>query len=575
MRRSGRVHPPREGESLEPPLEVARDERHRGEEFSLKKILYLVFRAVRNYCAVVGAGGLIYMSYSLLPVTCDAAAAVHFAERVVLEGHAEALPAMLVVGSNGILTAARASTRAEAQQVAASAQLPFHDHGTRTISPGLIDVHVHISALGDRGWEGFASATAAAAAGGVTAVIGMPLNSIPPTTNPEALEAEVAQARTEGLHVDVGFWGGVIPSSLAASDLPRLLADERILGIKAFLSHLPPAAGYAAVSPAELADAAAVLVAHAKIEGGAASTRAVPHSLPLLVHCELFSEDDSASRFAAAVALHANHSFGTFAQTRPPSFERAAIAALLDVVRAQPALRAHIVHLSDAGSLALLRTAKATFASGGRLTVETCPHYLHFAAEDVPDGETRLKCLPPLRERPNCAKLWDGLATGVIDMVASDHSPCLPSMRFFAEGDFLSAWAGISGLQFSLPATWTGARRRHHSVVDLAKWWSEQPARLCGQWERKGSLRAGKDADFVVWEPEAVAVTDQVYHRHAGSIFASRTDLRGLVRRTYLRGREVFALSDETGSGLHGNQCGRILTRRPATRASNQSGLRS
>jgi allantoinase len=428
-------------------------------------------------------------------------------------------------------------------------------------------VHVHISALGGRGWEGFASATRAAAAGGLTAVIGMPLNSIPPTTSPETLEAEVVQAKAEGLHVDVGFWGGVIPSSLAAGDLPRLLADPRVLGIKAFLSHLPPAAGYAAVSPAELDAAAAILAAQALVHaggGGEAVGSSPRQSLPLLVHCELFSEGEAASLLASARALNASRAFATFASSRPPSFERAAIDELLAVVRAHPSLRAHVVHLSDAGSLARLQSAKESFAANRRLTVETCPHYLHFAAEGVPDGETRLKCLPPLRDRLNRARLWEGLRSGIIDMVASDHSPCLPAMRRLDDGDFLEAWAGISGLQFSLPATWAGARPRNHSLATLAKWWSEEPARLCGQWHAKGSLRAGKDADFVVWEPETLALTDQVYHRHAGSIFAGRSDLRGLVRHTFLRGREVFALDDHTGGALRGGQCGRVLTRQEA-----------
>ena len=398
-------------------------------------------------------------------------------------------------------------------------------------------------------------------------------NSIPPTTTAEALQLEVAQAEREGCFIDVGFWGGVVPSSMG--ELSTLLADERILGVKAFLSPLPAAAGYEALSPEQLNAAARILTARtAPVVVGDHSLP--PLSLPLLVHCELFTnaETEALSRSVLAPSEHRSatatrRSFAAFASTRPPSFERRAIEALLKVVAQHPQLAAHIVHLSDAGSLPMITEARRTGGyADGRLSIETCPHYLRFVAESIPDGETRLKCLPPIRDGPNRERLWDGLASGAIDMIASDHSPCLPEMRALESGDFFLAWAGISGLQFSLPATWSEAHSptRNHTISDLAMWWSERPAKLCGQLHRKGSLRVGKDADLVVWRPEELALTDTAYHRHPGSPYAGDPQLRGRIERTYLRGREVFRRDAAAGGRVHEEErgCGRTLRRRPA-----------
>lgn len=483
---------------------------------------------------------------------CEGEESVHFSQRVVTPSGVA--PALLHVRAGTLQAVERAKSQG-ARAFAAKAGVALRDHGDRCISPGLIDAHVHVSALGGRGWEGYASATRAAAAGGVTAIIGMPLNSLPPTTNLAALQLELEQAKTERPFVDVGFWGGVVPSSLG--ELDALLSDVRVLGIKAFLSPLPPAAGYDSVSTDQLADAAAILTAHDSAGGG--SSRPA-RSLPLLVHCELFGVDEAEALQAAARGKNRSRAFATFAATRPERYETDAINALLRIVDAQPALRAHVVHLSTATALPSLAAAKSRAA--GRLTVETCPHYLFFEAERVPDGETRLKCLPPLRDAANREGLWSAVADGTLDLIASDHSPCLPEMRGLGSGDFLSAWAGISGLQFNLPATWTEASRRGFGPADLARWWSEGPAKLSGQWHAKGSLEAGKDADFVVWEPEADALTDRTYHRHAGSPWTARTDLKGKVVKTFLRGVEVFTSDDALGGRVQeARRCGRVLER--------------
>lgn len=225
--------------------------------------------------------------------------------------------------------------------------------------------------------------------------------------------------------------------------------------------------------------------------------------VPLLVHAELMSEEEIKSLNEVA-AQGDRQDFMNFLQTRPPEFEQRAIRALLEVLKSTPQLRAHIVHLSDATvSLDLIKAAKADFGKG-RLTVESCPHYLVFAAETIPRGDTRLKCLPPIRNSTNRDLLWEALREGAIDLLSSDHSPCTTSLRKLEEGDFMAAWAGISGVQLSLAATWHEARRRGHSVLELSRWWSENPAKLAGLWAVKGSLEIGKDADYVAWDPEEV-----------------------------------------------------------------------
>ena len=479
------------------------------------------------------------------PLQCAVTASVLFSERVVLPSGVES--ALVHIGHHGTIEHIERSASPTSSAAYAEARgLQFDDLRDQMISPGLIDVHVHVSAVGGRGWEGYATATRAAAAGGITTIVGMPLNSLPPTVSVSALDAEVARAAAEGLHVDVGLWGGVVPSSLSDGSLLPLLADERVLGLKAFLSPLPPAAGYEALLPERLRAAAA------------AAAREV---VPLLVHCELMTaEEMEALQAAAAATPNGSRHFATFLATRPPLFERRAIQALIDIAAEIPSLRAHVVHLSDAGSPPLLRRAK--LALGDRLSVETCPHYLVFSAEKVPDGETRLKCLPPIRGQANRELLWQGLADGTVDLIASDHSPCAPELRALDSGDFLRAWAGISGLQSSLQATWTAARPRGFTPLNLSTWWSERPARLAGLSSRKGRIAIGMDADLVIWEPEAPGVSDRLYTRHAGSPYVGRTSMLGKVRRSLVRGRRAYSDNPESVDGAsHGPACGQMLRR--------------
>lgn len=417
--------------------------------------------------------------------------------------------------------------------------LKFLDFGSQLVAPGLIDTHVHISELGRR-WEGYSSATQAAAAGGVTTIIGMPLNSIPPTTTLHALQQEVISAEHTELFADVGYWAGLVPDN--TESIGELLRDERVLGAKAFLSPLPPSAGFTAVGVKHL------LEAGPQIEAA---------QLPLLVHCELMDVREQASLEARA-AQRDSRSFQNFMSTRPREFEEAAIRALISVLGELKGLRAHIVHLSDAGSLDQIRRAQQEMP--GRLSVESCPHYLRFAGEEIPAGATRLKSFPPIRSAANREQLWEGLADGTIGMITSDHSPCEPSMRKMAEGDFLGAWAGVSGLQNNLAATWDAAAARNFTTEHIAKWWSQRPAQLAGIWAQKGSIEPGKDADFVIWDPNKMATTDKMYHRHPGSPYAGQL-LRGEVRHTFVRGHHVFEQDRDHTGAQHGEACGKVISR--------------
>lgn len=373
--------------------------------------------------------------------------------------------------------------------------------------PGLVDSHVHINEPGRTEWEGFDSATRAAAAGGVTTVVDMPLNSVPPTTTLAGLAAKRAAAQG-AVHVDVGFWGGAVPGNLA--DL-RPLHDAGVMGFKAFLvpsgvaefGHLD-ADGLRA-SLAELARADALLVVHAEDEAEIA---------PGPVHSRAYAD---------------------FVASRPPRAELAAIEQL--IAAAEPVgARVHLVHLSTGQALPVIREARAR---GVRLTVETCPHYLSLAAEEVPDGRTEFKCCPPIREAANRDLLWAGLADGTIDVVVSDHSPCASSLKCLDTGDFGTAWGGIASVQLGLAAVWTHARARGHTLVDVVQWMSRGPADLAGL-AAKGRLEVGADADLCVLAPEEAFTVDpgRLHHRHPDTAWAGHL-LTGVVRRTWLHGIPV------------------------------------
>ncbi|MET0344399.1 MAG: allantoinase AllB [Polyangiales bacterium] len=387
------------------------------------------------------------------------------------------------------------------------------DLGAAVISPGLVDCHVHINEPGNTEWEGFDTATRAAAAGGVTTLVDMPLNSIPVTTSADALAQKLA-ASTGKRHVDVGFWGGVVPGNV---DALAGLADAGVLGCKAFLVH----SGLDAFPHTTRDDLA----------------RAMPVlrdlGLPLLAHAELDLGVDP----HAPPAGPDPRSYRGYLASRPRAWEDAAIRMLIALCR-ETGCAVHIVHLSSASSIAPLREAKA---AGLPITAETCPHYLCVSAEAIPDGATEFKCAPPIREHENRESLWAALFEGVIDFVISDHSPCTPALKLPVEGDFLAAWGGIASLQLGLPAIWSEGRRRGASFTQLARWLSAAPATFAGLGRRKGRIQKGYDADLVVWSPhEPFTVSaPALFFRHKVSPYLGRR-LSGTVQRTVLRGRDVF-----------------------------------
>ncbi len=411
--------------------------------------------------------------------------------------------------------------------------VPVADYGDAVVMPGLVDSHVHVNEPGRTAWEGFATATAAAAAGGVTTIVDMPLNSIPPTTTAGALE-EKRRVAAGKCRVDVAFWGGVVPGNRAAIGA---LAAAGVCGFKAFLVD----SGVPEFPPIGLAEAAAALDTLA------------PIGLPLIVHAELAGPMAAAQQTFAALEPAARRDYAAYLASRPEEGEVAAVVALASLA-ARRRTPIHVLHLAAAGALAELRRAQD---AGVPITAETCPHYLAFAAEDVPAGATPFKCAPPIRDAANRERLWAGLRAGTISMVVSDHSPAPPAVKALGSGDFGEAWGGISSLQLRLPAVWTHGAAREVTPADLGSWLAAGPAALAGLGGRKGAIVPGADADLVVWDPEAEFVVDPatLAHRHPVTPYAGQR-LRGRVEVTYLRGRPVY----EAGR-LNGDAFGRLLRR--------------
>lgn len=378
----------------------------------------------------------------------------------------------------------------------------------QVLLPGIVDTHVHVNEPGRTEWEGFASATRAAAAGGVTTIIDMPLNSIPPTTTIAGLEAKRAVAGPQAL-VDVGFWGGAVPGNLGTL---RELHEAGVFGFKCFLSpsgvdefpHLSTEQLFAAMR--EIAAFDGLLIVHAED----------PDEL------EASANDGGAS-------------YGSFVDSRPPASEKSAIAHVIEAVR-ETGGRAHILHLSSAEALPLLREAKA---EGLRITAETCPHYLTFDAGTIPDGATQFKCCPPIRDERNRELLWKGLLDGTIDIIASDHSPATAELKFAHDGDFGLAWGGISGLELSFRAVWTGARERGIPLEQVVAWMSTATAAFAGLGQ-KGLLRAGADADLIAFDPDAEFRVDVDTLAHKNKVSAyDHAVLRGAVASTWVGGVRV------------------------------------
>lgn len=404
--------------------------------------------------------------------------------------------------------------------------------GESVVMPGLVDTHVHVNEPGRTEWEGFRSATAAAAAGGTTTIIDMPLNSIPPTTDAVALDIK-RRAAAGSCWVDVGFWGGLIPGNLGHI---RELVEEGVFGFKCFLAD----SGVPEFPPVTLDELSAA--AHMTAEAG----------VPIVVHAEdpeTISGPDAAFR---ALTPEARRSYEAYVASRPPEAEIVAVRRLASLA-SRTGAQLHVLHVSAAEALEPVRRARA---GGALMTTETCPHYLTFEADGIPDGATFFKCAPPIRDGPNRSALWAGLADGSIDIVVSDHSPCTPDLKRSESGDFARAWGGIASLQLRLPAVWTEARSRGGTFEDLTRWMSSGPAELVGL-NSKGRIGVGADADLVVWDPETPFVVqgENLLHRHETTPYAGRR-LYGAVLRTFVAGRTVW-----DGSGLIGRPSGLLLER--------------
>jgi len=400
------------------------------------------------------------------------------------------------------------------------------DAGSSVVMPGNIDAHVHVNEPGRTEWEGFETATQAAAAGGVTAIVDMPLNSIPPTTTLKGFEEKLAAADGK-CAVDVAFWGGVVPGNTGEIEP---LIERGARGFKCFLIHsgvdeFPHVTEEdRQVAMPEIARLGSVLPVHAEVEG------------PI----------DAAS---PSLALMDTTRYETFLRSRPRESENEAIALMIRLSR-ETGCRIHIVHHSSSDALPMLRAARA---EGLPITIETCPHYLTFAAEEIPDGATQFKCCPPVRERENREKLWEAIKDGAIDMVVSDHSPCTPALKLQESGDFMDAWGGIAALQFGLPVMWTDLRDRGFGLGDLTRLMSAGPAKLAGLDGHKGRLAAGYDADIVIWDPETEfkVVPGIIKHRHKLTPYEGM-QLFGLVQKTFSKGQLI-------GSDANAARTGRLL----------------
>ena len=382
--------------------------------------------------------------------------------------------------------------------------------------PGLVDTHVHVNEPGRTEWEGFATATRAAAAGGVTTIVDMPLNSIPPTTSVAALQVKRRAAEGD-VFVDVGFWGGLVPDNLG--DLGPLI-DEGVFGFKCFLLH-SGVEEFPFLNEDQLEEYLAVLRTYGAL---------------MIVHAE---DSKAISRAPDPYGKR----YANFLASRPRGAENVAIAHVIEAARYTKA-RVHLLHLSSSDAVPMIRTARR---DGVTITVETCPHYLFFEAESIADGATEFKCCPPIREADNREELWGALDRGDIDCVVSDHSPCTVELKRSELGEFGPAWGGISSLEVALPAVWTQARLRGYTLIDVVRWMAERPAQIAGLQE-KGRIERGYHADFTVFAPDEAFVVDpsRLHHRNPVTPYANRP-LAGVVRSTWLRGQQV------TGDKPQGN----------------------
>jgi len=386
------------------------------------------------------------------------------------------------------------------------------DYGELVIMPGLVDTHVHINEPGRENWEGFETATKAAAAGGITMLVDMPLNSSPVTIDVDSFNTKIKAAKGK-LYVDCGFYGGIVPGN--ENEIEGLIKNG-VVGFKAFMIH-SGIDDFPDVSEADLRKALDVL----KRSGS---------KLPLLVHAEMnISKINSVTPDTK--------SYSGFLESRPREMENKAIGLLIDLSREYD-YHIHIVHLSSSDAISIIRKAKS---EGVKVTVETCPHYLFFSSENIDDNDTRFKCTPPIRENENREKLWKAVEDGLIDLIVSDHSPCDPRLKFIEEGNYEKAWGGISSLQLGLSVVWTEAVKRNITLEKISKLMSTNTAAFIGMNRYKGKIEKGFDADLVIFDPmEKFTVEENLlYHKHKVTPYIG-CELSGKVEATYLNGEKIF-----------------------------------
>lgn len=398
----------------------------------------------------------------------------------------------------------------------AQPDLITEDYGDLIIMPGLVDTHVHINEPGRTEWEGFETATKSAAAGGITMLVDMPLNSSPVTVNISALNDKIEASKNK-LYTDCGFYGGVTPDNI--NELEGLI-KHGVLGLKAFMIH-SGIDDFPAVNEDELKKAL-------KIISG--------FNIPLLVHAEVDCGFEKKTGYD-------KWSFESFLSTRPEEWENNAVAILIKLCREFDS-HIHIVHLSSSRSLDIIREAKK---EGLKLTAETCPHYLYFSSEEIPKGDTRYKCTPPIRDSANREKLWSAVKEDVIDFIVSDHSPCDPALKCTEEGDFEKAWGGISGLQLGISIIWTEAVKRGFTIEDVSRLMSTKPSAFIGLDKKKGRIEKGFDADLIVFDPlkKFTVKGNELFHRHKLTPYEGR-EFSGVVEAAYLRGKKIFSNGEFT-----------------------------
>lgn len=433
--------------------------------------------------------------------------------RAVIDGAIQ--PALIVIKDGKI---------AEILPHDSSVDMTMEDVGDQVILPGLVDTHVHINEPGRTEWEGFNTATQAAAAGGITTVVDMPLNCSPVTTTADALRQKLDSLQ-EQLWIDCGFWGGVVPDSL--DDLDELI-QAGVLGVKSFTIH-SGINEFPQVHPEHLSRAIRTLA---------------KYNVPYLIHAELEPADIEAPVIG--------DQYQSFLASRPKSWENDAIDMMIALAAEAHAEgvqgKIHIVHLSSAEAIDAIREAQQ---QGLKLTAESCPHYLTLFSEAIPDGKTLFKCCPPIREDENRQQLWQGLADGIIEFIVSDHSPCTPQLKHIESGDIENAWGGISSLQFGLSIIWTEAQQRGYSLPQVIDWMATRPADFAGLGDRKGKIAVGFDADMVVFDDQAnyKITAEMIKYRHKVTPYEGRR-VSGVISATYLRGHKIYSEGELLGAPI-------------------------